>query len=312
MHLSWHPQIDLSAFHTAWCCASFPQRTEHCAPPVRSAAGTLSDVVLRLNTAAAGASSAGSATPTAKLTVSQSFWHLLFAFAPHEPTTESLTKRLCSNLPLGVSPVLHAELVPALQACKDAFREAFPKYVDEMPLRIGPLQALWEAQGPGLLRMTGKQTTPDLLAEAAHIYLVQPILGGSGYPTLRSNAVHFEGVMTNEVQGLPETLRLSWLLAQLDFERPVYSELINRWRLRTVASLAMLPASLAAGEELDLCRLDLATLSAAMDAWLPDLAQTNLPSPNVAAEVVMTWWETFIGSQPAWTTALTGLDRMLD
>ncbi|MFN3194157.1 MAG: hypothetical protein ACE361_26850 [Aureliella sp.] len=312
MHLSWHPQMDLSAFHAVWCCVHFPDRTKHCSPNLHAAASTLGAITEQLGSNNLSSPTDAGSDLSASLTPEQAFWHLLFAFAPHEPSTRELSDRLCANLPSGLMVSAQAELIPALQKCKDVFRDAFPKYIDEMPLRMGPIQALWEAQGPGLLRLTGKQTTPDLLPEAAHIYVVQPILGGAGYPTLRSNAVHFEGVMTNEVPGLPETLRLAWLLSQLDFERPVYSELINRWRLRTVASLAMLPASLSAGQELDLCHLDLPTLVAAIEAWIPDLAKTNLPSSKVTAEVVMTWWETFTAARPEWTTAMTGLDRMLN
>jgi hypothetical protein len=149
------------------------------------------------------------------------------------------------------------------------------------------------------------------------VYVVQPILAGGGYAHLRGNAVHFEGVMTNEHPLFPEVLRLAWLLAQLDFERPLYSDKINQLRLREVAGLAMLPAALLAGSELDICVCDTTTVAAAIAAWLPDIlpstndAQSANQAQSEIATIVMSWWETHLANEPDWPTSLTALDEML-
>ena len=100
----------------------------------------------------------------------------------------------------------------------------------------------------------------------------------------------------------------AWLLAQLDLDRPVYSDKINAHRLRAVAGLAMLPAILEAGQELELCRYSPESLAHAMRLWHCETLQLDVAK---TLAVVSTWWETYQASRPAWPVALTGLDQML-
>ncbi|MFI4875006.1 MAG: hypothetical protein ACIALR_06705 [Blastopirellula sp. JB062] len=101
-------------------------------------------------------------------------------------------------------------------------------------------------------------------------------------------------------------MRLAWGLAQLNLDLPIYSEMVAPDRLPTVAGLAMLPPILAAGEHVELTRLDAATLQTACGAWrFPQAPQLDLPT---TAEK---WWNTYQQSRPPWPVALQALDRMI-
>ncbi|MEO8269297.1 MAG: hypothetical protein ABI557_06225, partial [Aureliella sp.] len=218
-----------------------------------------------------------------------------------------LAKRLTARLG-AVSPALPARLVGALQQCRIQFEHSFPKFATEIALRSGPMRQLWEACGPGLLRLIERQTGQDVAVEEASVALVQPILGGFGYAHLSGNRIHLEALLTHSHPELPESLRIAWLLSQLDLDRAEYSEQINALRLRSVAGLAMLPAILCAGEELDLCRFSPELLTKAIELWYcPSQGLTAA----TASSVTCLWWETFQASRPAWRIALTGLDRLL-
>ena len=52
--------------------------------------------------------------------------------------------------------------------------------------------------------------------------LVQPVLGGAGAAHWLYNSVHIEAVLANPVAELPEVVRLGWLLAQLNFDLPMF------------------------------------------------------------------------------------------
>ncbi len=127
-------------------------------------------------------------------------------------------------------------------------------------MRVGPLQSAWEARGPGLLAMIKRSTDADFLVESAGIVLVQPVVGGDGLAHLYTNRVHIEAVLTDIDRALPETLRLAWLLGQLNLDRPIYSDRVHGHALGEVAELALMPVVLAAAEEVELTRLSVDTL----------------------------------------------------
>jgi len=52
-------------------------------------------------------------------------------------------------------------------------------------------------------------------------------LGGAGAAQLRTNSVRLEAVLTHPDPQLPETLRLGWLLSQLNQDLPIYSDTIR-------------------------------------------------------------------------------------
>jgi hypothetical protein len=177
--------------------------------------------------------------------------------------------------------------------------------VDDLALRSRPLRELWEAYGPGLLHSVARQTEEDVLVSRADVILVHPVLGGAGKAHLSNNSVRLEAVLTNNVPQLPETVRLAWLLGQLNLDLPKFSERVPADRLPYVAALAVLPVVLQAGHELELCQFNPTLTTLAIARW--KLAT----SPEATAELVHLWWETYQSSPTSWSTALSALDQML-
>jgi len=105
---------------------------------------------------------------------------------------------------------------------------------------------------------------------------------------------------------LPETLRLAWLLSQLNLDVPAFSENIAPQRLDLAAALAMIPVALTAAENLK--------LASATDEAIAQAAQTWL-APNDRGEgridILTQWWSAYKGRRPHWSAALEALDRLL-
>ncbi len=292
LELQWKSHFDLSAMHAAWCVDQFPDRTQHVAPELRQAASDLAKFGSKLG------------VPKPR------FWNTLLPLVMAGANNAELAERtLIRVLPPAVrDPARVSEFSGLIGAVERAARNQFPNYEREIQLRQEPLQQLWESVGPGLLRLIGNLTETSLIVSLAQVVLVQPTVGGAGYAHLATNRVHIEAVLTNADVALPETLRLAWLLSQLDFERPVYSELINAFDLHRVAGLAMIPPTLLAAADLELCGFSQETVLRAVRLWLAD---TDDVDAEALSQVLMTWWETYEGSRPQWRTAITGLDRML-
>jgi hypothetical protein len=238
------------------------------------------------------------------------FWGLAFQICMDSNGNYDLAERLCiRTLPQQArTPQLMSELRAALQSVMTAFDALQPRYYQEMQLREAPLRQQWEAFGPGIWRQLGLLLEPDLFVEQAEICLVTPVLGGFGWAHHQTNRCHIEAVLTNANPQITEVMRLAWLLGQLDFERPKYSDWINSMRLRKVAGLAMLPPILLAGEELGLCCLNPASLKQAIELWR---IETPGNKAEALAGVLQIWWDTFRSGKTDWSIALTGLDRMM-
>jgi len=199
------------------------------------------------------------------------------------------------------------ELQGALRELELAFQQAEPDALNNLELRSRPLREQWDARGPGLLRSIGHLTDENLMVPRADIMLVHPACGGSGEAHLFYNSVRIEAVLANVTPQLPETLRLGWLLAQLNLDVPIYAEALRRNRLPLVASLAMLPPALAAGEQLELTQFDDTAIRFALEAW-------RLPVGDFdrTADALRRWWETYQAKRPSMGVALAALDRMID
>ena len=197
-------------------------------------------------------------------------------------------------------------LAGALSDLEAELARARPRLGEELPARGRPLRELWEGRGPGLLRQTAELGEQLLIAPEATVVLVAPVVGGHGRAHLLGNRVTFEAVLANAMAELPETLRLAWLLAQLNLDLPVFSEHLPAGRLPAVAPLAALPLVLAAAESVELAQLDQPTLKLALECW-------HLPAdlPSDLTERLMNWWQTYQEGSTRWTVALTALDAML-
>ncbi len=289
MDLQWTASAHVSVVHTAWSVAHYPQCAARLNPEWLSAAQSLDELAGEFKTTRG------------------KYWEQMLSLASTADGSRELAQRLSARLGQ-TTGTLPSRLAAALNQCRRLFESSFPKFTSEIPLRTAPIQQMWEAHGVGLMRMLTRQTGESVVVEQATVLLVQPVLGGFGYAHLSANRIHWEALLTHADPRLPETLRIAWLLAQLDLDRPIFSEMINAHRLRVVAGLAMLPAILEAGQELELCSNTPEILTAALQLWHCETLQLDTAT---AQAVVSTWWETYQASRPAWRIALTGLDQML-
>ncbi len=178
--------------------------------------------------------------------------------------------------------------------------------VEELVLRGKPLQQQWQARGPGLLRQVQRLTAENFLAAAAEVTLVTPWVGGYGYGHLKSNRVLFEAVLANPYDELPETLRLGWLLAQLNADLPVFSDVIPPDRLALLARLATLPVVLSAAEAVEWGTCNPATIARALSCW------HIAPPPTMKlAEQIWRWWHAYQEGTASWYVAWRGLESLL-
>jgi hypothetical protein len=188
-----------------------------------------------------------------------------------------------------------------------AFRRTLPDVTDQLALRGEPLRQQWDARGPGMLLHFGRITDELLVPTEAQVALVYPVLGGGGLAHLPFNSVRIEAVLANPLPGLPEVVRLAWLLCQLQLDVPIHSEPVPRQRLPYVARLAVLPGVLEAAEYVELVRDAASLLPFALSAW-------RIAPPEDAsavAEIVTAWWATYHEKVIAPRIAMSGLDRML-
>jgi hypothetical protein len=195
-----------------------------------------------------------------------------------------------------------AGLSRRISSLEAAYLKICPGIAEELTLRAGPLREQWEARGPGLLTQLANLTEPRLVAEGATILLVQPVLGGFGAAYIPANIVRIEALIADASPQLPETVRLGWLLAQLNLDVPIFEGPLTRDRQFDIGRLALLPAVLAAAEKVELIRDGEAVLSQALTAWTGD---------SSATEALAAWWDTFCASRPVWSVALAALDQML-
>lgn len=215
---------------------------------------------------------------------------------------------LTKSLGRGRSEIHVDALARAIGGVEAAMATARPKLAEDLQLRVGPLRAAWEARGPGLLRLIAASTSAPLLVDRADVILVEPLQAGGGAAHPPYNSVRFEAMLTNADDRLPEVLRLAWLLSGLQMELPMYSDNLAPHRRREVCSLSMLPAVLAAAEQVELARFDPATLALAIETWSISNAR---PAAEIAA-MLLTWWNVYTDSRPPWPVALAALDRMCE
>lgn len=181
-----------------------------------------------------------------------------------------------------------------------------PKLAEELPLRVRPIREAWETVGPGLMRAIERLTEPNLLVGEAMVVVVHPFTGGGGSAHLATDSVTWEGMLVHPHPDLPETLRLAWMLSQLGLDVPRYEQELEEDDIERIAALAMLPATLAAGEELELIRCDESTVALALERW--GLFESHR---DRAAEALLAWWEAYQERRPPWETALVGLEQIM-
>jgi len=209
--------------------------------------------------------------------------------------------------PDAASPTVLTRLAGCVTDLEAALLRARPQIVEELAVRGRPICEQWEARGPGLLQRAAQLSDESFIVSAADVTLVAPFVGGHGLAHIMENRVTLESVLANPHADLPEVLRLAWLVAQLNFDLPRYSELLPRDRLAQLASLATIPLVLSAAETVELAAYHPASLDRALVCWLGDGSQTP-----ALAERLHRWWEAHLAGESAWHVALAALDAMLD
>lgn len=237
------------------------------------------------------------------------FFELAVPLAADFENNRELARRILAGLP-GRSEAQNEQAAGRLAGwfneLESAFSAAAPGVVDQLALRGGPLREQWEARGPGLLAAIGRLTEPGVLAEGGEVVLVYPAQGGGGAAHLACNKVSFEAVLANPISELPETVRLGWLLSTLNLDLPRYSEAIPRQRLASLAPIAMLPAALAAAQDVELIYGVAPSLAHVMTVWR--VAQHDV---EALADMLDRWWKTYQERRPPWAVALAALEQML-
>lgn len=236
------------------------------------------------------------------------FWDWLIGLSCEYENDIQLAERVIAKThgTSGLPRDLSTRLAGLIQDAEKALFEQNPKINEELPMRIVPMQELWNTYGPGLMLQIGKLTDPALIAKEATIIPVHPMVGGHGGVLLQSNRCWIEAVLTNSNPTLPEVVRLAWLLSQLESDLPIHGELVNSGRLPWISSMAMLPPVLLAAQELEIGQFSDDQLLLAMEKWwIPN------PTEHSLVDTVLSWWDTYSNERPPWRIALTALDKML-
>lgn len=289
MQLRWKVSFSASCLHAATClCEGLPVIDTTTAAILQPATDQLSSELHACNLAI------------------ETTLPLLVGLAADYENNRQLIEMAIQRTGDTASPATISRLAGAIADLEAAWLRKQPNLVEELAVRGRPLREQWEARGPGLLHAITRLTSENFVASAGEVVLVSPLVGGHGRAHLLSNRVTLEAVLTNPFPDLPETLRLGWLLAQLNLDVPVLSEPVSLQQLPRLASLATLPLVLAAAEAVELAACDEATLARAINCWHLD---PSLPSGT--PRILMEWWQAYRNSETRWPVALTALDQML-
>jgi hypothetical protein len=204
------------------------------------------------------------------------------------------------------SPANGSRLVAVLAETKHAYTRLLPDLLDELELRSGPLREQWEARGSGLLAGVELRTEPELLPEQADVLLVTPARGGGGTAYLAYNSASIEAVLANPHSDLPETVRLGWVLSQLNSDVPRHAENLAPGSMQLVIALAMIPPVIDSAENVELVPDAARAIGRALEVWQPAGEQSVKLAQPLAA-----WWKTYQENRPRWAVALLALEQMV-
>jgi hypothetical protein len=209
-----------------------------------------------------------------------------------------------------------SRLVEAIRETIAVFNKAVPDVLEELTVRSGPIRNQWDARGPGLLAAMRRLTSPDFIVDRADVVLLYPVLGGDGCAFAQYNTVAMEAVLADPVPGLPEMVRLAWLLAQLNSDLPGVQGQINalnavrgprtRDRLEELVAFATLPLVLAAAEEVELASCGSKQIELALQSWY----QRRTDCIEIPADLLFNWWTTYQRSGSNWHIAIAALIQM--
>lgn len=237
---------------------------------------------------------------------SESFWqHLIPLTVQEMPARELVARTLHRSIGrYAGQELLSATLTARLGHLFQIARRSAPGLIDELDTRSSRLRAQWRAHGPALLEAIARQTDARTIPATATVIMVDPVCGGAGVAHLWCNSLRIEP-LEHDPAGLPEVVRLAWLVAQLNHDLPVFSEFLCGSGVARNAALAMVAPTLAAAAELGLVRPSDELLARAILQW-------GLAPAADLAEPLSAWWHTYADSRPSWCVALAALPQVLD
>jgi hypothetical protein len=292
-NLTWKPSFSASALHAA---QSVSNQQQNVTDP--SLIASLSPAAHELD--AILIEWLGTASPRG--------WKLLVGMASGIDSNVALAEQWMRRMRLSVASdtSCRSRLAGAISDIEATMALAYPKLAEQLLLRARPLQEQWIGYGRGLMAHIRRLTEDAWLVSDAEAIFVHPVLGGAGhsFPTL--NRFSIEAVLTNPLAELPEVVRVTWLISQLQADLPAYVDELTPGRAEPIAALAALVAALAAAEVLELSRCDEPTIQLAIEHW-----QIAIPALADAASILIPWWETYLQTRPPWAIALRALDKML-
>lgn len=296
MHLKWQPNSSTSALHAAHACWSYPDRITD-----REVLAILGPYADRLGPWIAHASPPNGET----------LWDTLIATGCEIDSNDNLAAEVLRKCGLAEREDLQggqfAGLITDVEA---AFVGLFPQYVQQCPLRLRPLQEQWLGYGRGLMMQWRRLTRIETLIDGCRIIGVQPVLGGYGKSHPDQNLVRIEAVLTNSRPELPEVVRLAWLIAQLHIDPPWLDDVSALPLSELMVPLAMIPAMLAAAQEIELARCDQHSVMLAIEDWLVSIPQAARDPRSLSANL-LDWWQTEGQTGPEWGHSLRILANRL-
>jgi hypothetical protein len=230
----------------------------------------------------------------------------LAALASEYENNRELVTRALARLQIYRVESVVGRVAGAIADLEAALRRVQPEIVDELAVRGRPLMEQWEARGPGMLDQLARSTDELIVPETAEIVLVAPYAGGHGVAHPAVNRVTFEAVLANPHAELPETVRLAWLLGQLNSDLPRFADALPPGIAAATFRAAMLAPALTAGEVVELTRCDEAMIDTAIDAW-----RLRDEVPADAATRIWGWWEAWLERPLKWPVAVAALGEML-
>lgn len=294
IEVHWRASALVSCLHAAEALARDPHR---CDPGL---AGVLADSVARLQ-----------ATVDELAVPGWKFWEYVVPLSANLTSMRQLAEVTLRKVVSGDIDSRISPLANALTEVDATFRRAGLDQMEAIAARFDLLQGRWANEGQALLRSIGQLTDPELIPQRAEVLMVIPVQPpgaqiGGGAAHLSYNTVRLESIEPQHDSGLPEPVRLAWLIAQLNQDIPRYGETVPRQRLACVASAAMLPAALEAAFQMNLLPAPAESLPLALAQWLPALV-----GPAEAGENLQRWWDGVRQKQPPWSVALAALERLL-
>lgn len=188
-----------------------------------------------------------------------------------------------------------------------AFTQRFPKLVEQLKLRSGPLRDRWETFGPGLLGHVGKKIwgvpPNDWWPSPIDAMMVQPMRGGDGGYDAERQRLWMEAVLTDVDPDVPEVLRMAWLITRIAIEEYIRQKSSDQ-SLAVPWSLVSIPLVLAAGADLELIRTDPLPIRNAMELWQI--------GDDATAKTLGAWWKEFEQLDAPLPAALKVLQKRLE